>query len=383
MNPKTLYDLPTPSLVLDRAKLARNLARMAAACKRNGVALRPHLKTAKSIDVARQVLGAGTNGIAVSTLLEAEYFAAEGVRDIQYAVCITPDKLERVARIQAVGAKLTLITDNVEVARAIADKHGEIDTTFHVQIEIDCGENRTGVIPGSSDLQEIARILDAAPNVKFDGVMTHAGHSYACRSLEEIESLAEVERKSVVDAAEAVRALGIDCPNVSLGSTPTALHARHLEGVTEARAGVYMFGDMFQAQIGSCTVDDLAVSVLTDVSSHRPDLNHFTVDAGALALSKDHSTEAVPNDIGFGLIANAKGEVFAPQLKVTRVYQEHGLVPLPEGQSLTSFPIGDKLRVFPNHVCMTGAMYDRYYVVDSTNGDGTSIVAVWHRINGW
>lgn len=383
MNPKTLYDLPTPSLVLDRAKLARNLARMAAACKRNGVALRPHLKTAKSIDVARQVLGAGTNGIAVSTLLEAEYFAAEGVRDIQYAVCITPDKLERVARIQAVGAKLTLITDNVEVARAIADKHGEIDTTFHVQIEIDCGENRTGVIPGSSDLQEIARILDAAPNVKFDGVMTHAGHSYACRSLEEIESLAEVERKSVVDAAEAVRALGIDCPNVSLGSTPTALHARHLEGVTEARAGVYMFGDMFQAQIGSCTVDDLAVSVLTDVSSHRPDLNHFTVDAGALALSKDHSTEAVPNDIGFGLIANAKGEVFAPQLKVTRVYQEHGLVPLPEGQSLKSFPIGDKLRVFPNHVCMTGAMYDRYYVVDSANGDGTSIVAVWHRINGW
>lgn len=383
MNPKTLYDLPTPSLVLDRAKLARNLARMAAACKRNGVALRPHLKTAKSIDVARQVLGAGTNGIAVSTLLEAEYFAAEGVRDIQYAVCITPDKLERVARIQAVGAKLTLITDNVEVARAIADKHGEIDTTFHVQIEIDCGENRTGVIPGSSDLQEIARILDAAPNVKFDGVMTHAGHSYACRSLEEIESLAEVERKAVVDAAEAVRALGIDCPNVSLGSTPTALHARHLEGVTEARAGVYMFGDMFQAQIGSCTVDDLAVSVLTDVSSHRPDLNHFTVDAGALALSKDHSTEAVPNDIGFGLIANAKGEVFAPQLKVTRVYQEHGLVPLPEGQSLTSFPIGDKLRVFPNHVCMTGAMYDRYYVVDSANGDSTSIVAVWHRINGW
>lgn len=383
MNPKTLYDLPTPSLVLDRAKLARNLARMAAACKRNGVALRPHLKTAKSIDVARQVLGAGTNGIAVSTLLEAEYFAAEGVRDIQYAVCITPDKLERVARIQAVGAKLTLITDNVEVARAIADKHGEIDTTFHVQIEIDCGENRTGVIPGSSDLQEIARILDAAPNVKFDGVMTHAGHSYACRSLEEIETLAEVERKSVVDAAEAVRALGIDCPNVSLGSTPTALHARHLEGVTEARAGVYMFGDMFQAQIGSCTVDDLAVSVLTDVSSHRPDLNHFTVDAGALALSKDHSTEAVPNDIGFGLIANAKGEVFAPQLKVTRVYQEHGLVPLPEGQSLKSFPIGEKLRVFPNHVCMTGAMYDRYYVVDSANGDSTSIVAVWHRINGW
>jgi D-serine deaminase-like pyridoxal phosphate-dependent protein len=213
--------------------------------------------------------------------------------------------------------------------------------------------------------------------------MTHAGHSYGCRSLAEIEELAEVERKSVVDAAETVRALGIDCPNVSLGSTPTALHARHLDGVTEARAGVYMFGDMFQAQIGSCSVDDLAVSVLTDVSSHRADLDHLTVDAGALALSKDRSTENVPNDVGFGMVASASGEALGAQLKVTRVYQEHGLVPMAPGLSLDSFPIGAKLRVFPNHVCMTAAMYDRYYVVDSDIGDGTEIVAVWHRVNGW
>lgn len=381
MTPKTLHDLPTPSLVLDRAKLARNIARMADACKRTGVALRPHLKTAKSIDVARMVLDAGTNGIAVSTLREAEYFAREGVRDIQYAVCITPDKLERVAAIQALGVKLAVITDSVEVARAIAAN--ETGATFHVQIEVDCGENRTGVLPGSDDLTEIARILDAAPNVIFDGVMTHAGHSYTCRSLAEIEDLAEVERKSVVEAAEAVRALGIDCPNVSLGSTPTALHARHLDGVTEARAGVYMFGDMFQAQIGSCSVDDLAVSVLTDVSSHRTDLNHLTVDAGALALSKDRSTENVPNDVGFGMIASATGTALGPQLVVTRVYQEHGLVPMAQGQSLDDYPIGDKLRVLPNHVCMTAAMYDRYYVVDSSAGDGTEIVDVWHRVNGW
>jgi D-serine deaminase-like pyridoxal phosphate-dependent protein len=383
MTPKTLRDLPTPSLVLDRAKLTRNIARMAAACRRTSVALRPHLKTAKSIDVARLVLGEGTKGIAVSTLREAEYFAGEGVRDIQYAVCITPDKLERVAKIQAMGVKLALITDSVDVANAIAAKQDEIDATFHVQIEVDCGENRTGVLPKSEALKKIARILDAAPNVVFDGVMTHAGHSYGCRSLVEIEELAEVERKSVVDAAEAVRGLGIECPNVSLGSTPTALHARHLDGVTEARAGVYMFGDMFQAQIGSCSVADLAVSVLTDVSSHRPDLNHLTVDAGALALSKDRSTEKVPNDVGFGMIASVNGEPVWPQLNVTRVYQEHGLIPMTPGQSLDSYPIGEKFRIFPNHVCMTAAMYDRYYVVDSETGDGTDIVAIWHRANGW
>lgn len=237
-----------------------------------------------------------------------------------------PDKLERVAAIQAGGAKLALITDSVEVARAI-------DATYHVQIEVDCGERRTGVLPGSAELSEIARILDAAENVIFDGVMTHAGHSYTCRSL-----------------AETVRALGIACPNVSLGSTPTALHAKHLNGVTEARAAVYMFGDMFQAQIGSCAVEDLAVSVLTEVSSHRADLNHLTVDAGALTLSKDRSTENVPNDVGFGTVADVTGTAFGAQLKVTRVYQEHGLVPMTGDHALATFPISDKLRVYPNHV---------------------------------
>ncbi|WP_212525557.1 alanine racemase [Actibacterium sp. MT2.3-13A] len=383
MTPKTLFDLPTPSLVLDRAKLARNIRRMAAACARNGIALRPHLKTAKSIDVAHMVLDEQTQGIAVSTLCEAAYFAGQGIRDIQYAVCITPDKLARVAAIQAGGAKIALITDSVEVARAIADMNGVIDAVFHVQIEVDCGENRTGVLPHSDQVGEIARILDAAPNIAFDGVMTHAGHSYACRSLAEIEALAETERLAAVTAAEAVRALGIECNTVSVGSTPTALYARNLDGITETRAGVYMFGDVFQAQIGSCTLDDLAVSVLTDVSSHRPDLGHLTVDAGALALSKDRSTEKVANDVGFGLVGDVAGRVIAPQMIVERVFQEHGLVHMPEGQRLQDYPIGHRLRVYPNHVCMTAAMYDRYHVVDSESGNGTDIVAVWSRVNGW
>lgn len=383
MDPRTILELPTPSLVLDRARLGRNIRRMADACARNKVALRPHLKTAKSMDVARMVLSDPDMGIAVSTLCEAEYFANNGIRDIQYAVCITPDKLERVAAIQATGATVFLITDSLDVAEAIAAGHGTTDATFHVQIEIDCGERRTGVLPGSEQQVAIARTLDRAENVVFDGVMTHAGHSYNCRALAEIEALAEAEREAAVTAAGAVRALGIECRTVSVGSTPTALHARHLDGVTEARAGVYMFGDMFQAQIGSCAVDDLAVSVLTDVCSHRVDLGHFCVDAGGLALSKDRSTEKVSNDIGFGLVANAAGMVFEPQMIVERVYQEHGLVSLPDGVSLDDLPIGRRLRIYPNHVCMTAAMYEHYHVVDSEDGNGTDIVAVWSRINGW
>lgn len=213
--------------------------------------------------------------------------------------------------------------------------------------------------------------------------MTHAGHSYNCRTRAEVEVVAEAERMAAVLAAERLAQIGIASPTVSIGSTPTALYANGLEGVSEVRAGVYMFGDMFQAQIGSCAVTDLAVSVLTDVSSHRPDLGHFTVDAGALALSKDRSTERVPNDIGFGIVASEGGHILEPQLTVERVYQEHGLIQLRTDYALADFPIQTKLRIFPNHVCMTAAMYDRYYVVDSNQGDGTSVIAEWSRVNGW
>lgn len=375
--------LPTPYLVLDRAKLARNVRRMADAVRQNGVALRPHLKTTKSIDVARLALDGQPGGIAVSTLKEAEYFASHGVRDVQYAVSIVPGKLERVAAIQNTGARITLITDSVEVARTIGEKGRDLDYTFHVLVEVDCGEGRSGVYPESGETVEIARAIDQSPNAVFAGVMTHAGHSYACRSIAEIQEVAEAERSAAVTAAERIRSLGIDCPTVSVGSTPTALHARGLDGVTETRPGVYMFGDMFQAQIGSCKVSDLAVSVVTEVISHRAALNRLLVDAGALALSKDRSTESAANDVGFGLVADLDGRPIEPQIQVSKVYQEHGQIGLSEGMFLDGLPIGTRLRVYPNHVCMTGAMYGQYHVVDSANSDGREIVAVWPRINGW
>lgn len=356
---------------------------MAEAAKRNGVTLRPHLKTAKSIDVARLVLEGQKGGIAVSTLKEAGYFAENGIRDIQYAVGIVPDKLERVAAIQSTGARITLITDSVEVTRAIAAKGAELGSEFHVQIEIDCGEGRSGVFPDGPELVEIATIIDRAPNAKFAGIMTHAGHSYSCRTIAEVEEVADAERAAAVNAAERIRELGIVCPNVSVGSTPTALYARSLEGVTEVRPGVYMFGDMFQAQINSCEVTDLAVSVVAEVISHHETLNRLLIDAGALALSKDRSTENLPNDIGFGMVADIDGIPFVPQMQVARVYQEHGQITLPSGRSVVDLPIGTRLRIYPNHVCMTAAMYEQYHVVDSENGDGREIISIWPRINGW
>lgn len=384
-----LADLPTPSLILDRRKLAANLATMNARVQRHpGVGFRPHLKTAKSADVARLAVAGHAGGITVSTLAEAEYFADHGFRDLLYAVAIVPAKLPRIAALmRRTGVAILLLVDSVEAARAVAEAGEALSTGFAALIEIDTGEHRAGVAPDSPALVEIGRALHHQPFASLRGVMTHAGHSYGCRSIEAIADVAEAERAGTVRAAERLRAAGLPAPVVSVGSTPTALHARRLDGVTEIRAGVYMFGDMFQSAIGSCAVDDLAVSVLASVTGHNRETGHLLIDAGGLALSKDRSTADTPppHDVGYGLVVREDGTRFpGGDLVVARAYQEHGVVrpaeaagspPIPFGE----LPIGARVRVLPNHVCMTAAMYDRYHVIDG----GTCIVAEWTRTNGW
>ncbi|HTW68828.1 MAG TPA: alanine racemase [Acetobacteraceae bacterium] len=359
-----LADLPTPCLVLDRSILQRNIARMADAVARHGVGLRPHMKTAKSIDVARVALQGQPGGITVSTLAEAEYFAAHGIADILYAVGITPQKLDQVARLNAAGARIMVLTDDPETAAAII-AHSQPPRTL---IEIDTGESRGGVLPQDDALLEIAGILGP----RLAGVMTHAGHSYNGRSIAEIARIAEAERSGIVRAAERLRAAGHAAPIVSMGSSPTALHAASLAGVTEIRAGVYMFGDLFQSEIGTHGVTDIAVTVLASVIGRRP--GRILVDAGGLALSKDRSTEAAPHDYGFGLVLDLAAQPLGGAI-VRRAYQEHGVIEIDS----TGLHIGDKVRIAPNHTCMTAAAHDRYHVIDG----GENVVAVWPRVNGW
>jgi D-serine deaminase-like pyridoxal phosphate-dependent protein len=206
--------------------------------------------------------------------------------------------------------------------------------------------------------------------------MTHAGHSYAGRSLDDMARIAEAERAGVLRAAERLLALGHSVSIVSMGSSPTALHARHLDGVTEVRAGVYMFGDLFQAEIGTHDVDAIALTVLTSVIGRR--VGRLVVDAGGLALSKDRSTADAPRDYGFGLVFDLAGQRSHGEAIVRRAYQEHGVVEADPAHPL-DLPIGAKLRIAPNHTCMTAAAHDRYFVVEGND----EVVAIWPRVNGW
>lgn len=366
-----LSDLPTPCLVLDRAILARNIETMAAQARRLGVALRPHMKTAKSIDVARMAIDAGARGITVSTLAEAAYFAHHGIRDMIYAAGITPRKLGTVVALNARGADIAVITDDPETAALIRAHPAPVRTL----VEVDTGEHRGGMAPQEDRLLAVANALGD----RLAGVLTHAGHSYAGRTVPEMAQIAEAERAGITAAAQRLRTAGHTVDIVSMGSSPTVRHARHLDGVTEVRAGVYMFGDLFQAGIHTHAVEDIAMTVLASVIGLRPAEHRLIVDAGGIALSKDRSTQAGPLDYGFGLVLDQAGRATYGDTTVITAYQEHGVVACDPARPFPSLKVGDLIRVAPNHTCMTAAAHNSYNIVD---GD-EQIRTVWGRVNGW
>jgi len=372
----SLDTLDTPCLVLECSRLKRNLARFARTVAARGVQLRPHLKTAKSIDVARLAAPNPAAPIAVSTLLEAEYFFRHGYRDIFYVVGLGPGKLVRAAALLRAGARLLTCLDDIGLAMRLAAYAAAEGVEFRTLIEIDCGEHRAGLPPDSSALLAIARALGR----NFAGVTTHAGQSYAGRTATEMTAISKAEADAARTAVALLATAGLACDVVSIGSSPTALTANTLTGITEIRAGVYMFGDLFQAGIGTCALDDIAVSVLTEVIGRPAGRDAFIVDAGAFALSKDISTASLPpaQQAGYGWLCDLDGRLL-PGLKIERVWQEHGLVVSDRPLAPEAFPVGTRLRVLPNHVCPTAAAHSSYHVVDGTR----AVLATWPRINGW
>ena len=165
---------------------------------------------------------------------------------------------------------------------------------------------------------------------------------------------------------------------VSIGSTPTATCIDDLTGITEVRAGVYVFYDLHQRTLGVCKQDDLALSVLSTIIGHNRQSGHLVIDAGGLALSKDLSTQTLRPDIGLGEVADVDSQKPFSGLYVTRVYQEHGIIPVSDEQWFDTLPTGSRVLVYPNHACMTAAAYDSYQVIENRN-----VIDVWNRINGW
>lgn len=372
-------DIETPRLILNKPRLEANCQRIQSLADHHGVVLRPHLKTCKSVDVAKIATAGRMSQITVSTLKEAEYFASQGYSDIMYAVGISPNKLAHVHRLQkAYDIDILLITDNVFAAQAIVAFADSEKAAFKVLIELDCGEHRGGVDGEGGSLVEIATVLSGSSAVQFKGVMTHGGHSYSCTDVTQLPAIAEAERQSVVKAAARLTRLEMPCEIISAGSTPTFLNAKSLQGLTEVRCGVYVFFDLAQYSKGVCKLSDIAVSVLATVIGHNHVGKTILTDAGAFAMSKDISANGLCPDAGYGYVCDPITLQRLDGLSITTVHQEHGSIPIDDDTWYQKLPIGAQIRILPNHACVTAAAYDNYIVVGNGGIEGT-----WARVNGW
>jgi D-serine deaminase-like pyridoxal phosphate-dependent protein len=272
---------------------------------------------------------------------------------------------------------VSIVLDNIEIAGLVAARCAERRDPLPVLIEIDTDDHRSGIKPQDPVLVEVGRTLHGG--AMLGGVMAHAGSSYGLRGAAAFAEKAEQERSGAVAAAEALRGAGLPCPEVSVGSTPTAHFVRDLTGVTEVRAGVFMFFDLVMAGIGVCSLDDIAISVLASVVGHQRDKGWILIDAGWMAMSRDRGTARLSVDQGYGVVCDL-GCNPIPDLIVIDANQEHGIIAHRSGTGpLPDLPIGTMVRILPNHACATAAQHDRYHVIN----DGSIVSAIWPRIYGW
>ncbi|MEQ9879319.1 DSD1 family PLP-dependent enzyme [Pectobacterium aroidearum] len=378
-NIEWLNALETPFLLIDEFRFQRNIDRLYQRTEALGSRVRPHLKTLRSIEAGRYLLKDANSPATVSTLAEAEAFAAAGYTNLLYAVGIAPHKLPRIANLIRNGVNIHILLDSAEQAQAVIDFARANSVTFSVFIEIDCDGHRGGIPPESDALLALAKQIDGN-GATLTGLLAHAGESYACRTDEAIRAAARAECEAINTAGRRVRALGIACPELSVGATPTAHFAEDLTGVTEVRAGVFTTFDLVMKNVGVCTLDDIALSVVSTVIGHNREKGWVFIDAGWMALSRDRGTASQAKDYGYGLVCDLYGSPYN-DLCVTTTNQEHGIITLPvdSGLAVDHFPVGTRLRILPNHACATAAMHQHYQVLKShRNAQET-----WQRITGW
>jgi D-serine deaminase-like pyridoxal phosphate-dependent protein len=335
--------LETPALVVDRDRLQRNVGRMADRVRAQGLLLRPHAKTHKSVEVARMQVEGGASGLTVATLSEAEAFAAAGVEDLFVAYPVLPlgAKAERLRHLLDRTPSLSVGVDNPVGAAALS--RAADGRALRVLLEVDSGQHRTGVSPGeASALAVECRRL----GLTVAGVFTHGGHSY--RDPAAPGTAAVEEGAALASAALSLADAGFQVSVVSAGSTPTTGTSRP-PVVTEERPGSYVFYDRQQLALGACAVEDVALTVASTVVSARH--GRFVIDAGSKALASDR-----PRWLhGHGWVPEL-GETY-----VTTVSEHHGVV-----EGATMLPeVGAVVRVVPNHVCTVVNLFDEYLVTSA------------------
>jgi D-serine deaminase-like pyridoxal phosphate-dependent protein len=340
----------TPYVLIDGAKMERNVLKMAEVARVTGVALRPHVKTHKIPGIAREQLDAGAAGITVAKLSEAEVMADGGIEDIFVAYPLVTDAKIRQAIQLGERVRLVVGVDSLEGARRLsAVAEGR---TLEVRLEVDTGLRRTGVL--YDEAVGLAGEIEGMDNLDLTGIYTYRGAVLGGSKTLELEKAGLEEGQLMVSLADMLRERGIRVDDVSVGSTPTAEYVAKVDGVTEIRPGTYVFYDRMQARLGVCSLDECAAVVVCTVVS-RPARDLAIIDGGSKTFATDVAPGAEPLNLeGYGHV------VRYPDAVLERLTEEHGMLSVDEDCDLQ---VGDTVQVIPNHICSTVNLHDAVYLV--------------------
>src|SRR5215204_1800307 len=371
-----LETIKTPSLIVDFERMKRNAESISARARSLNVALRPHVKTHRCAEIARLQTQNDFGGIMVSTLAEAHFFAQNGFSDITYGVPIERGKFAEAVEIAKTIARFAVLTDDAETVEELNKRAKTENAKLDVFLKVDIGYHRCGVEPHTKEAFEIPRKISDSSNLNFAGILTHAGHSYHADTPEKLLAVAREERDKMRELADELRAKGLEVPTVSIGSTPTMSAIDNLEGITELRAGNYIFYDAFQATLGSCTFEDCALTVLAAIVHRDRARQKIVVDAGAVALSKDRGAVEFDSACGYGRVYDLEGNDL--NLRVGSLSQEHGEIFVTDENNFNNLKVGSRVRILANHSCLTALQHSHYYILDERE-----IVDRWEINRGW
>jgi D-serine deaminase-like pyridoxal phosphate-dependent protein len=355
--------LDTPALLVDLDRLERNVARWQLAADEAGVRLRPHIKTHKSVALAALQRDAGAAGIAVAKVGEAEVFAEAGFDDIAIAYPVIGEpKWQRIARL-AERARVTVNVDGAVATEGISAAASAAGVTVNLQIDLDSGFGRCGIPASDTEaIVTLARLIEELPGVALDGVTTHRGLFFPGAAEMSREAAGRDEGEIVVAAAHRLRAAGLAVPEVTAGGSLTGAGVATVDGVTEVRAGTYVFNDLMQIALGAATPDDLALTVLATVVSVTGETT-ATIDCGSKTFAGDTGVVG-----GGGLQLRGLAECVERDVVVERMTEEHGLVRSFDGP----LAVGERLTFVPVHACTCVNLAERLHVVR-----GDEIQHVW------
>ncbi|MDQ8735221.1 alanine racemase [Paenibacillus sp. LHD-38] len=348
-------ELETPCVVIDGDVVERNIAAMAEAVARLGVKLRPHAKTHKLPEMAARQIAAGAVGITVAKISEAEVMASGGIRDIFVAYpLVSKSKLDRAARLGRSGIRLIIGVDSLEGAKRVSEAALREGAVLEVRLELETGLRRTGV--SMDKAVQIARLITELPGIKLSGIFTYRGALVDGASTLDIKAAGHEEGRLMAEAATALRTAGITIQDVSVGSSPTAIYAAEIDGVTEVRPGTYIYQDRMQAAFGSSTLEQCAGAVLATIVS-RPSDDLIVIDGGSKTFATDVQPGTAPLFLkGFGHVTGD------PDAVLERMNEEHGMIRVAPD---AVYQVGDVIRIIPNHICSTVNLHSFVYIKET------------------